>query len=50
MEPAARVAFQTILEEMDGLSSVKHIRFVLFNEADRDLHDRILQQVAGANG
>ncbi len=50
MEPAARIAFQTILKELDGLSSVKHIRFVLFDEADRDLHDRILHHVAGSNG
>ena len=50
MEPAARIAFQTILKELDGLTSAKQIRFVLFDQADRELHDRILQQVAGSNG
>ena len=49
MEPAARIAFETILEQLDDLWSVKRIRFVLFDEADRELHDRILQQVTGSN-
>ena len=50
MEPAARIAFQTILKELDGLTSVKHIRFVLFDEPDRELHGRILKEQTGANG
>ena len=50
MEPAARIAFQTILKELNGLTSAKQIRFVLFDQAERELHDRILQQVAGSNG
>lgn len=45
MEPAARIAFHTILENLDRLSSLKHIRFVLFDEPDHDLHEKILQQV-----
>jgi len=44
-EAAARVAFRTILDALENLSSVKHIRFVLFNDADRELHDRILQEL-----
>jgi O-acetyl-ADP-ribose deacetylase len=47
MEPAARVAFTTILEELPTLSAVKRIRFVLFSEADRRTHLRILREVAG---
>ena len=50
MEHAARVAFQTILEQLDGLSSGERIRFVLFDEADRELHDRVFQQVTEPNG
>ncbi len=46
-EPAARVAFRTILDSLENLSSVTHIRFVLFNDADRKLHDRMLQELAG---
>lgn len=47
MEQAARIAFGTILDELPNLSAVKHIRFVLFSEADRELHQRILGKVAG---
>lgn len=50
MEPAARVAFQTILKELDSLSSVNHIRFVLFDATDRELHDQIIQQMTKSNG
>ncbi len=43
MEPAARIAFTTILDEVPKLSSVKHIRFVLFRAADRQVHAQVLQ-------
>lgn len=46
MEPAARVAFGTILDKLPGLSSVKRVRFVLFDAADHRLHARILEELA----
>jgi O-acetyl-ADP-ribose deacetylase len=45
MEEAARIAFGTIGREAAGLKNVRHIRFVLFSEADRDLHERVLKEV-----
>ena len=42
MEPAARIAFTTILDTVRKLSSVKHIRFVLFRAADRQVHAQVL--------
>lgn len=45
MEPAARVAFETICDEVPRLSSVRYIRFVLFHEADRKLHEEMLDAV-----
>jgi len=50
MEPAARVAFRTILDERGRLSSVRHVRFVLFNASDAELHERVLDEVAGETG
>jgi O-acetyl-ADP-ribose deacetylase len=50
LEAAAGVAFRTILEGLDGLASVRHIRFVLFDAADREVHDRMLREVAGEDG
>jgi O-acetyl-ADP-ribose deacetylase len=44
-EAAAHVAFETIMNELDGLSSIRHIRFVLFSESDRELHERMLMQM-----
>ncbi len=46
-EAAAKVALETIREELPGLSSVKHIRFALFSDADLKTHDRVLDQVMG---
>lgn len=46
MESAARVAFKTILDEIPSLSVVTRIRLVLFSEADRETHARILQELA----
>lgn len=45
MEAAARIAFETMLEEMPKLTSIKHIRFVLFHAKDRELHARILDEL-----
>jgi len=46
MEAAARVAFATLLAEAERLASVQLIRFVLFNERDRELHQRVLDELA----
>jgi O-acetyl-ADP-ribose deacetylase (regulator of RNase III) len=49
MEAAARVACETIWQERDRLSSLRHIRFVLFGQEDRALHARVLAEVTGAD-
>lgn len=46
VEPAARVALRTVLDEAPRLSVVRYIRFVLFDEADRQVHERILRDLA----
>lgn len=46
MAAAARVALKTVIGERPNLSSVKHIRFVLFNAADLQIHARLLEQLA----
>ncbi len=46
IEPAARIAFTTIFQELPWLSSVKHIRFVLFSEADHRLHSKLLEKMS----
>ena len=45
LEPAARIALRTILETLPGLSSVRHVRLVLFGEADRRVYERVLEEV-----
>ncbi len=49
MEPAAKVAFTTVLDELPRLLSVKLIRFVLFRDADLRLHERVLEELMEAN-
>jgi len=48
MEAAARVAFATVLEAAPRLRSVRCVRFVLFSEEDRRLHERVLHELAAA--
>jgi O-acetyl-ADP-ribose deacetylase (regulator of RNase III) len=45
MEPAARIALQTIFDELENLSTVNHIRFVLFGEVAQETHVRVLQSL-----
>ncbi|MFW6137446.1 MAG: macro domain-containing protein, partial [Candidatus Aminicenantaceae bacterium] len=45
MEPAARIAFKTVLHESPRIPPVKHIRFVLFSDEDRSLHERVLEEL-----
>jgi O-acetyl-ADP-ribose deacetylase len=47
-EEAARVAWATILARLPTLAAVRLIRFVLFREADRRLHETVLAELAGA--
>jgi O-acetyl-ADP-ribose deacetylase len=44
-EAAARIALQTIIDTLDEPSSVRHVRFVLPDSADQDLHARILEEL-----
>lgn len=46
VEEAAKVAFETILGDLPRLSSLKHIRFVLFDAEDLGIHDRALENAA----
>lgn len=42
-EPAAKVAFKTVIDELPRLQSVEHIRFVLFGEGDLHVHEQALE-------
>ncbi|MCI0509947.1 O-acetyl-ADP-ribose deacetylase (regulator of RNase III) [Chromohalobacter marismortui] len=45
LEAATQVAFKAVLEMLPQLSSVKHIRFVLFQEADARVHEEVLERL-----
>jgi len=47
MEPAARVAIGTVIDMLPRLASVKHIRFVLFHEADVSVYDEVIENWLG---
>jgi O-acetyl-ADP-ribose deacetylase (regulator of RNase III) len=44
-EPAARIALGTVLKMLSELSSVQHIRFVLFGESDAALYEETLRSL-----
>lgn len=46
MADAANVAFRTLLAHAPSLRSVDHIRFVLFDAADAELHTRVLNDIS----
>ena len=48
MADAARVAIGTVRQEMHGLRHVGRVRFVLFDEAARALHQDVLDELANA--
>ncbi|MFP4284899.1 MAG: macro domain-containing protein [Desulfovermiculus sp.] len=50
LEVAARIAIQSVLGQIPGLSSVQHVRFVLFSQADNQVYDHLLQELAGQVG
>lgn len=45
MEEAAEVALRTVLAESPALQTVRTIRFVLFSEQDRALHQAVLDRL-----
>lgn len=44
VEEAAQIALNTVFNELPRLSTVKHIRFVLFSSADYRLYERLLEK------
>lgn len=44
MEDAAEVAFDTIMEAIPKLKSVKRIRFVLHGRRDLEIHEKVLEK------
>lgn len=46
MEPAIRVAVDTVLQATPSLSHVRHIRFVLHDAATQEQFQRILEEMA----
>jgi Predicted phosphatase homologous to the C-terminal domain of histone macroH2A1 len=45
MRPAARIALETLLDAAPNLDSVTHVRFVLFDETARSVHEKALSAV-----
>jgi len=45
IEPAAQIAFRTVLENLPQFPCIKHIRFVLFSDTDLAVYEQILQRV-----
>jgi len=50
MEAAARVAFSEIFKLLPRLHHVKLIRFVLYTEEYRQIHEKVLAELAGKTG
>ncbi|MGM0433677.1 MAG: macro domain-containing protein [Pseudomonadota bacterium] len=48
MEQAAEVASRTLLARSGSLQSVQRLRWVLFSEEDRMLHERVFESVLNA--
>ena len=45
---AARVALQTVLDEAPALSTVEHVRFVLYGRRAQEVHAQILQELTAS--
>ncbi len=45
MEAAAKIAFETVLNEMNNLTKVTKLRFVLFDKKSLDVHKKVLEEV-----
>ena len=50
LEPAARIALGTVIDELPRLSSVSRIRFVLFGADDQRLHAQLLDELSDRSG
>lgn len=48
LEPAVRIALKVIFDKLPNLLTVKHIRFVLFSNADQQLYEQVLGEFAEA--
>jgi len=46
LESAVQIAFKTIFDMLPGLSTVNHVRFVLFSDADHQLYEQVLGEFA----
>ena len=47
LRPAAAIALRTVLDRAPHLDSVAHIRFVLFDDQTRHVHESVLQDLVG---
>jgi O-acetyl-ADP-ribose deacetylase (regulator of RNase III) len=47
VRPAAEIALRTVLDRAPHLESVTHIRFVLFDDQTREVHESVLQELVG---
>lgn len=45
LEEASEVALETVLEKLSSLDSVQKVRFVLFSESDREVYDRLFDEL-----
>jgi O-acetyl-ADP-ribose deacetylase len=45
VEEAAEVALRTVVEEAERLENVRLIRFVLYGEKDREVHEKVLSEI-----
>jgi len=50
LDEAARIALETILDAAPDLDSVTHVRFVLFDETPRSVHEKALSAVLDETG
>jgi len=47
LKPAARIALRTVLERAPHLTTVEHVRFVLFDDETRRVHEEVLEELVG---
>jgi len=45
LRPAARIALRTVLKRAPHLESVRHVRFVLFDDETRQAHETVLEEL-----
>lgn len=50
LEPAARIALETVTQRAPSLTSLERIRFVLHGDRSLEVHARVLEQVVGVGG